>query len=154
LRAAVAATHPGLHVVAPGDTSYAGCAPAAAPGPGWFAADLDGDGRTDYAVLLVSDQPTWTVHLDDQDYPTYDARVVAYLAQPDGRLREREVYAFHESLPTIRGIAARAAPGVPDARPGSPTRPARTGIAFVSCGQFEVVYHWKGGRFEHAEPAP
>jgi hypothetical protein len=93
------------------------------------------------------------VHLDDQDYPTYDARVVAYLAQPDGRLREREVYAFHESLPTIRGIAPRAAAGTPVSTGGQAHR-ERTGIAFVSCGQFEVVYHWKGSGFVHASPTP
>jgi ubiquinone/menaquinone biosynthesis C-methylase UbiE len=154
LHAAIAAGHPGMHVVAAGETRYADCAPGAAGGPGWFAADLDGDGRTDYAVLLLSDKPTWTVHLDDQDYPTFDARVVAYLSGPGGRLREREVYAFHESLPTTRGIAARAPGGTLEAPGGGQTRLRNTGITFVSCGQFEVVYFWQGGAFAHANPTP
>jgi hypothetical protein len=104
--------------------------------------------------LLLSDQPTWTVHLDDQDYPTYDATLVAYLAQPDGRLRERPVYGFHESLPTIRGIAPQAPEPITGARSGGPPRNRHTGIKFVSCGQFEVVYYWQGRRFEHAEERP
>ena len=67
-----------------------------------------GSGRAGYAVLLLSDNPTWTVQLDGQDYPTYEARVSAYLPGPDGRLHEQEVYSFHEALPTIRGIASGA----------------------------------------------
>jgi ubiquinone/menaquinone biosynthesis C-methylase UbiE len=154
LRAVIAGRHPGSHVVAPGETRYTDCAAGKNPGPGWFAADLDGKGRTDYAVLLVSDQPTWTVHLDDQDYPTYDARVLAYLAQPDGSLLEREVYAFHESLPTVRGIAPHAPGKVRDAPSGRATQLQTTGIDFVSCGQFEVVYYWHGRGFEHASLTP
>jgi ubiquinone/menaquinone biosynthesis C-methylase UbiE len=152
LRAAIATAHPDMHVVTPDETRYGDCAPGAAGVPAWFSADLDGDGRTDYAVLLMSDKPTWTVRLDDQDYPTYDARVIAYLAQPDGSLREREVYTFHETLPTIRGIAPRS----PGAGPKGPTH---TGITFISCGQFEVVYYWQGKGFkvlssEHGATAP
>ena len=154
LRAAIAATHPGMHVVRADEVRYTDCAPEAAPGPAWFAADFDGDGRTDYAALLVSDQPTWTVHFDDQDYPTYQARVVAYLAQADGRLRAREVYAFQEALPTTRGIVVRAPLGAGAASAARPDPMARTGIGFVSCGQFAVAYYWQGRRFEAATQTP
>ncbi len=153
LRAAIAAAHPGMHVVAPGETRYAGCGPESPTAPGWFTADLDGDGRADYAVLLMSDKPTLTVYLDDQDYPTYDARLTAYLSQPDGKLREHEVYAFHESLPTIRGIAPRAPAKALDATTNRPARPRQTGINFFSCGQFAVVYYWQGNGFANASPA-
>ena len=151
LRAAIAATHPGMHVLTTDEVRYADCAAGLAPGPAWFRADFDGDGRADYAVLLLSDKPTWTVHFDDQDYPTYDARLVAYLAQSDGSLRERPVYDFHESLPTIRGITVlNPAPGKGTAT-GRPTKAHRSaGINFVSCGQFSVAYFWQGQRFEAA----
>jgi ubiquinone/menaquinone biosynthesis C-methylase UbiE len=147
LRTAIAATHPGMHVLGAEEARYTGCAPAAAPGPAWIAADFNGDGRTDYAVLLVSDEATWTVRFDNQDYPTYAARVVAYLGQADGGLREREVYAFQESLPTIRGIAVQ---GSSAAGSGGEARMRHAGITFISCGQFAVTYYWTGDGFEHA----
>ena len=154
LRAAVAASHPGMHVVTPDETRYVDCAPGSAPGAGWFAGDFDGSGRTGFAVLLLSDGPTWTVHLDGQDYPTYEARVSAYLPGPDGGLHEQEVYSFHEALPTIRGIASRAPEEAPEARSGRRMALRRAGIRFVSCGQFEVVYYWRGPGFESADRSP
>ena len=154
LRAAIAAAHPGMHVVTPDETRYADCAPGSAPGAGWFAADLEGRGRTGYAVLLLSDDPTWTVHLDGQDYPTYEARVSAFLPGPDGRLHEQEVYSFHEALPTIRGIASGAPGAAHEARSGHRMAPPRDGIRFVSCGQFEVVYYWQGQGFGSASLTP
>ena len=154
LHTAIAATHPGMHVLGADEAHYADCAPGAAPGPAWFAADFDGDGRTDYAVLLITDKPTWTVQFDGQDYPTYQARVVAYFAQADGSLREHAVYTFQEALPTIRGIAPHAPESAAGSTMSPRTRPRRAGIDFVSCGQFKVVYGWRNGRFESAGDTP
>ncbi len=154
LRAAIAATQPGMHVLTVDEARYADCAPGSVPGPGWFAADFDGDGRTDYAVLLVSDDPTWIVHFEGQDYPTYKARLLAYLSQANGRLSEHAVYAFQEALPTIRGIAPHAPDPAAGASSGRQARMRRTGINFVSCGQFEVVYYWQGRHFAQLDEAP
>ena len=154
LRAAIAATQPGMHVLTKDEARYADCAPGSVPGPAWFAADLDGDGRTDYAVLLVSDNPTWTVNFEGQDYPTYKARLLAYLSQADGRLIEHAVYAFQEALPTIRGIAPHAVDPTASAARDHRARMRHTGINFVSCGQFEVVYYWQGRHFALADDAP
>ena len=154
LRAAIAASHPSMHMLAADEARYAACAPGATPATAWFAADFDGDGRTDYAVLLLSDQPTWTVHFDDQDYPTYQAQVVAYLAQADGSLREQPVYTFQESLPTIRGIVPRPPEALHSSAAGLPGRPGRAGITFFSCGQFAVSYYWASGGFAPDRTTP
>ena len=115
---------------------------------GVVAADFNGDGMLDIAVLAVSRRPRGTVNWNGSVLQKVSFTLLVFMARRNGTF-ERLVLWKNRSgyLPSIYGIE-RAEPGeVHDLESEGTVHLTNPGIGWFACGKSSGIYFWKGRGF-------
>jgi hypothetical protein len=145
LRRALERFHAGATIVASEDMDGTACAPLG-ESPGLVAADLNGDGRQDYGVLLrlkyTGKETRWQGTLLREAQFSF----VIFIGQGDGEFRTRVVRRYTDDIPTSVTIGLRE-PGVIRHRiTGKDIRLARPGIMMSFCEKSATIYYLDGDK--------
>lgn len=146
LAVAIAAISPGGRIVGPHDMDGASC--GASPSPGLVAADFNGDGREDFAVLLKkSGAPK-----EPLGPPEFTGLwFVVFLADHIGALRPAAIQSLAKSrLGKIR-LEPHPAGIVTEKGTNKQVAHSSPGILRRVCGKSAVVFHWSGSAMRRIE---
>lgn len=117
--------------------------------PGWVAGDFRGEGRTDYAVLLVDPQSKKRGEFNGKPYTVNSFAFIVLLAQPNGKFETAVLDRFDENLPTGKGLMPRESGDVYSLKDYKTIRLQNHAITLFSCKQYAVIYYWDGKQFSN-----
>lgn len=140
--------YPGMRLLEPQDISAADCDTTAVPHPGWISADFTGNGRIDFAVLLVSSKSSGHTIFDGRTYSQHEFSLKVFLSKPDGTFDAVSLKQFSDNVPTIKGLKLQPRGQVFDLDSSKGVRLRDPAVTFYSCGQFENVFYWSGSHFD------
>lgn len=148
LVAVVLSRFPQFTIMQPSDVSLQECESPKHP-PGVVEADFNGDGRTDYAVLLkgqVKQRTPW----EGKILELFELKFVVFLQTSKGKFHVgleqglEDYYPFTIGIGIVEPETVRETPILGDKK----VKLSRPGVIKYHCGKFADVYYWNGKKKE------
>lgn len=115
--------------------------------PGLVTADFNGDGRADYATLLVSKLAKREQMWEGRKLRLVDAWFVVFLQKGDGAFDRKDIEHFETFLPSGTGIAIQPAGPVKESESGKVTNLKWPAVEWFFCEKGASVHYWNGKSF-------
>ena len=114
--------------------------------PGLVTADFNGDGITDYAVVLRRSTP----RKDPKYGQVRDYLVVAFLGKKDGTFEDFKLAEFEQAETTVWFIALVNSKRLYDFEKNAEVELRSPALGVIRCGGGSARYYWEGNGFRNA----
>lgn len=115
--------------------------------PGLVTGDFNGDGRADYATLLISKTPKREQSWEGRKLRLVDAWFVIFLQKGDGTFDRNDIDHLETFLPSGTGIALQPAGHVEEFESGKVVNLKSPGVEWYFCEKGASVHYWNGKSF-------
>jgi hypothetical protein len=115
--------------------------------PGLVTGDFNGDGRPDYATLLISIVPKREQTWNGRKLTLVDAWFVVFLQQGDGTYDRNDIEHLEIFLPSGTGLAIQPAGPVKEFESGKVINLKTPAVEWYFCEKGASVHYWNGKSF-------